>query len=294
MITNAAFGADGAGDPTISGVTSNNVPGNSAALQPNGDLVIVGEFGTLTLSANGDYDYDVPANTITAGGSEVFTYTIVDNDGDPITATLTIAVSPVELAPDNRDVTVNEAALDTAQDGSDLAAGSVTGSNPTSTAETITGQLNVGGAIDYQLVSFTDNNGEFQLNADGSFTYTLTDPVDGPDADNDPTNDATVLNLNPCLSVYNEFSPNGDGVNDFFKINCIEDYPNNTVQIMNRWGNTVYEVGGYNNNDVSFQGISQGRANVSVDEELPTGSYFYVIDLGNGERVKKGWLYLNR
>ena len=128
------------------------------------------------------------------------------------------------------------------------------------------------------------------------FGNTIDDPLntDGPDADNDPTNDATVLNLNPCLSVYNEFSPNGDGVNDFFKINCIEDYPNNTVQIMNRWGNTVYEVGGYNNNDVSFQGISQGRANVSVDEELPTGTYFYVIDLGNGEKVKKGWLYLNR
>ena len=37
------------------------------------------------------------------------------------------------------------------------------------------------------------------------------------------------------------------------KINCIEDYPNNTVQIMNRWGNTVYEVGGYNNKIPVFE-----------------------------------------
>ncbi|WP_408025065.1 DUF7507 domain-containing protein [Tenacibaculum sediminilitoris] len=122
----------------------------------------------------------------------------------------------------------------------------------------------------------------------------IIDPltVDGPDIGTDPTDDPTVLILNPCLYVFNEFSPNGDGVNEFFKINCIENYPNNNVEIFNRWGNTVYKVEGYNNNNVSFKGISEGRVN--INKKLPVGTYFYVIDLGNDTDLIKGWLYLNR
>ena len=124
----------------------------------------------------------------------------------------------------------------------------------------------------------------------------IIDPltVDGMDEDGDPTNDATYLNLNTCFRVYNEFSPNGDGINEYFKLKCIENYPDNTVEIFNRWGNLVYKVEGYNNQTVLFVGRSKGRVNMKADEELPTGTYFYMIDLGNGSDVIKGWLYLNR
>ena len=112
--------------------------------------------------------------------------------------------------------------------------------------------------------------------------------------DGDPTNDVTHLILDSCIKIYNEFSPNGDGVNEYFKIKCIRDYPENTVEIFNRWGNLVFSVEGYNNSTILFAGKSKGRVNVRVDEELPTGTYFYMIDLGNGSDVLKGWLYLNR
>ncbi|WP_299106785.1 gliding motility-associated C-terminal domain-containing protein [uncultured Tenacibaculum sp.] len=131
----------------------------------------------------------------------------------------------------------------------------------------------------------TDENGDVIINP-------LT--VDGPDAGSDPRDDPTILALNYCLTVFNEFSPNQDGVNDFFKIECIENYPNNTVEIFNRWGNTVYKVGEYNNQNISFKGVSEGRVNINANEELPTGTYFYVIDLGDGSSLIKGWLYLNR
>ena len=94
-----------------------------------------------------------------------------------------------------------------------------------------------------------------------------------------------------CLTIYNEFSPNGDGVNEFFNIDCIETYPNNKVEIYNRWGNIVYEKRGYRND---WDGTSNGRVVVNESDKLPVGTYYYVIDLGDGSKPKVGWLYINR
>ena len=113
---------------------------------------------------------------------------------------------------------------------------------------------------------------------------------DNDDNDGNLVDDPTITELG-CEMVFNEFSPNGDGVNDFLIINCIESYPNNTLRIYNRWGNIVYEKRGYNN---EFEGISNGRATVNVSEKLPVGTYYYVLDLGNGEEPGVGWLYINR
>jgi gliding motility-associated-like protein len=66
----------------------------------------------------------------------------------------------------------------------------------------------------------------------------------------------TVLS---CGSVvHNAFSPNGDGINEKFVIDNIDDtvcYPDNTVEIYNRWGVLVYETKGYNNSTNAFEGF---------------------------------------
>ena len=49
------------------------------------------------------------------------------------------------------------------------------------------------------------------------------------------------------LSVYNGFSPNGDGVNDVFVVEGLHNYPNNKLEIYNRWGNRVYHSYNYQN-----------------------------------------------
>nr|MCD8416132.1 gliding motility-associated C-terminal domain-containing protein [Tenacibaculum dicentrarchi]MCD8421243.1 gliding motility-associated C-terminal domain-containing protein [Tenacibaculum dicentrarchi]MCD8438402.1 gliding motility-associated C-terminal domain-containing protein [Tenacibaculum dicentrarchi]MCD8452768.1 gliding motility-associated C-terminal domain-containing protein [Tenacibaculum dicentrarchi]MCG8829088.1 gliding motility-associated C-terminal domain-containing protein [Tenaci len=100
----------------------------------------------------------------------------------------------------------------------------------------------------------------------------------------------------PCGTPYNIMTPDNDGENDSFFISCIDkpEYANNTVEIFNRWGNTVYKASGYNNESVSFKGISNGRTTLVVDEKLPPGTYYYVIDLGDGSKPKVGWLYINR
>ena len=126
----------------------------------------------------GSYTYQSTANNITAATTDVFVYTIKDGDGDLSTTTLTINLANVTLVADKSEKTVNEAALDTVTGSGDLGHGTVTGSNPTSPAETVTGTLAVAGATGYVAQSVTGTHGLFQLNADGTYTYTLTKPQD--------------------------------------------------------------------------------------------------------------------
>jgi gliding motility-associated-like protein len=113
---------------------------------------------------------------------------------------------------------------------------------------------------------------------------------DGDDLDGNTSDDPTFTELG-CLLIFNEFSPNGDGVNDTLIINCIENFPNNKLEVYNRWGNLVYEKRSYNND---WDGTSNGRVTVNANEKLPPGTYYYVLDFGDGSKPKVGWLYINR
>ncbi|UWY27715.1 gliding motility-associated C-terminal domain-containing protein [Flavobacterium sp. TR2] len=109
---------------------------------------------------------------------------------------------------------------------------------------------------------------------------TKLDQIDTNSANNQ---DSATVSPN-CLKIYNEFSPNDDGQNDFFYIDCIERYPNNQLEIFNRWGNLVYYQKGYKN---TWDGKADGSA-----KTLPEGTYFYILDLGDGSKKTSGWVYL--
>jgi len=96
-----------------------------------------------------------------------------------------------------------------------------------------------------------------------------------------------IANTDPCqITVFTAFSPNGDGLNDTWIINDIENFPNNSVHIYNRWGNQIIGINNYNNTNNAWNGQS------SSGSVLPNGTYFYVIELNNGAGVKKGWVEL--
>lgn len=96
--------------------------------------------------------------------------------------------------------------------------------------------------------------------------------------------------------VYNGFSPNEDGVNDYFFIDGLSNYPDNTLEIYNRWGVKVFETSGYGINGNWFRGISEGRATISKGEKLSTGTYFYILRYKVSKDISKekvGYLYFN-
>ncbi len=106
---------------------------------------------------------------------------------------------------------------------------------------------------------------------------------------NEITEDVITLGiLSEGIIVYNAVSANEDGRNDILLIWNIEAYPDNRVSIFNRWGDLVFETRGYNNDTNAFRGF----ANVSGNSRLPTGTYFYVIDRGDGSPRVTGYLSL--
>ncbi len=104
----------------------------------------------------------------------------------------------------------------------------------------------------------------------------------------------TVLKGSVCgeglENLPDAITPNGDGVNDYWWIEGAENYPNNHVQVFNRWGALVYESNAYNNTEIRFEGIS----NKGSGKELPDGTYFFIINLGDGSSILKGYLVINR
>lgn len=87
------------------------------------------------------------------------------------------------------------------------------------------------------------------------------------------------------------FSPNGDGVNDFFVIKGIEKYPNCHFTVFNRGGNKVFEsTKGYKKewDGKTMFGITVGG------RELPTDTYFYILNLKDGGGNYRGYIYLAR
>lgn len=91
------------------------------------------------------------------------------------------------------------------------------------------------------------------------------------------------------------FSPNGDGINDYFEIIGIQRFVENEISIFNRWGNKVYEAVRYGIS--STPPFWDGKSNTGFlmgDEDLPSGTYYYVLKLGSGEKPVAGSIYLDR
>ncbi|MCC6600138.1 MAG: gliding motility-associated C-terminal domain-containing protein, partial [Crocinitomicaceae bacterium] len=106
------------------------------------------------------------------------------------------------------------------------------------------------------------------------------------------SSDSVTYILEDCLSIKipDAFSPNGDGVNDFWIIPNITNYPHNSVKIFNRWGAEVYSAAPYKN---EWDGISIHPA--TLGEGLPVSTYYYILDLGTGSSENyTGFVYLKR
>ena len=86
--------------------------------------------------------------------------------------------------------------------------------------------------------------------------------------------DSVVVTVEKIVDPVGGFSPNNDGVNEFFIIDRISKFPNATVLIFNRWGNLIFESApGYT---TPWNGTYNGNA-------LPVGTYYYVIDLKDAD-----------
>jgi gliding motility-associated-like protein len=89
--------------------------------------------------------------------------------------------------------------------------------------------------------------------------------------------DTTIITVNVVdeVNIPNVFTPNNDGINDFFEIENIQFFKGNFVIIMNRWGKKVFDSQDYNNDTIRWDGDGE-----------PAGVYFYVVDIPDRETQK--------
>jgi|GEM_PF-1181408 len=298
--TNSPLGLDAPTDAdgdtltiTVSGLPSLGVVTKAdGTVVNNGDVLTAAELEGLVYDAPADYD-----GTTDPGD---FTYSVSDGIAPAVTGSTDITIRGTNEIPEADSTTV------TAGEDAEMPLGLAAPTDADGDTLTIT----VTGLPILGVVTKADgtvvNNGDVLTAAEleglvyvspadydgttdpGDFAYSVSDGI-APAVSK--SIDITITKVKDCGIVYNEFSPNGDGVNDVFYIECIEKYPNNSLEVFNRWGNTVYKKKGYDN---TFDGFSNGSMIIDGKRELPVGTYYYVIDFGNGTNPKAGWLYLNR
>jgi gliding motility-associated-like protein len=137
-------------------------------------------------------------------------------------------------------------------------------------------------------------NGTAIVAADGTITYTPNTDYCSSKPDsltyvicNATGCDTAVVRITiPCdnIKVYTGFSPNGDGKNDFLVIEGLDKFPDNRLYVYNRWGNLVHDVKAYKND---WAGTFDSQA-------LPDGTYYYVLDKGDGTTKLYGWIQIHR
>ncbi len=102
--------------------------------------------------------------------------------------------------------------------------------------------------------------------------------------------DVTIFLNNPedCfeeLELPTGFTPNGDGKNDYFFVKGLDDYPENSIVVFNRWGNKVYEKAGYTND---WDGSNNSG------DPLPDGTYFVIFKVRTIDRIITTYVDLRR
>lgn len=124
----------------------------------------------------------------------------------------------------------------------------------------------------------------------GDYNNTAEVVASFPSDNNNINNLATITvavqkrSNDECGFLFNQFSPNNDGINDYLIINCIANYPNNTLEIFDRYGNQVFKTVQYDN---TWNGSGKNG-------DLPKGTYYYILDLGDGSAITKGWIQIIR
>jgi len=234
--------------------------------------------GTVVINGDGSLTYTPDPNYC---GQDMITYTICDTTGLCDTGIVTIDVTCVSDPP----IAVDDST--SVSQGGDV------------TIDVVDNDIDVDGDP-LTVTDATAIHGDVTIDQDGNLFYRPHVGYCGPDTitytvcDPGPLCDIgqvfiTVECSDDALAIPQGFSPNGDNIGDTWVITGLENYPQASVTIFNRWGNSVFSAAPYMND---WKGNNTGS--FSLGEDLPNGTYWYILDLGNGDEARTGYVYINR
>lgn len=161
------------------------------------------------------------------------------------------------------------------------------------------GTVQVDSEEDLTIVAKVKSTGEWDNTAQVE-TCNEQDVDSTPGNDNADEDDQYTVEVDVDISFFipEEFTPNGDGINDLFEIpNISVLYPNFKIEIVNRWGSKVFSYkhsGDPSTEPIWWDGYSDGAVNLGSGD-VPDGTYFYTIEFNNNDRAAQtGWVYLRR
>ncbi|MGJ8731689.1 MAG: beta strand repeat-containing protein [Cellulophaga sp.] len=274
---------DADGTPEVTYTVITNAAGNfsldtNTATPNSGTLPSLGFPSTLDITVS-----DTAGNANTA---VIFITDDFDNDGLTNDDEVALGTDPNDADTDDDGVTDGQEVTDN--------------TNPLDDCDSISGMpLDTSDCDDDGLTNEEENTIGTDPNdadtdkdgiLDGQEVVDNTDPLDACDS----IGGTPPLGVACDIEIQNENITPGTADGTFVIVN-IEAFPDNTVEIFNRWGVKVYSTKSYDNASRAFTGISNGRAVVKSSSTLPAGVYYYIINyLKEGEaKTKNGYLYLN-
>jgi len=220
--------------------------------------------GSSSISATSYNWYIIPALT-PAGNTAAITVT-------PVVTTSYLLITSDGLCSDSDTVVVNVNPLP------NVSAGTSQTIFLFSTTATLGGSPTGPPGSTYLWVPSTGLNDSALANPVASPSVTTTYTVTVTNSFGCSATDTVTIFVLPQFIIPGGFTPNGDGINDYFTINNIDLFPNVTVEIFNRWGEQLFYSTGYK---TPWDGNYNGKP-------LPVGTYYYVINL-NDPRFPKAY-----
>lgn len=240
--------------PTIS-VSAN--AGADATLCAGNDVVL---SATLSTGSVGYGWYLLPNTTTTLSTQPVLTAPVAAGSA----SYMVVATSSVTGCFDRDTVVINaypELIVDAGPDVLIPVFATVTiGGNPTSFSAVSLTWSPASGLSDSSVPNPVASN-----------TITTIYTITAVDANGCTATDSIKVELYPEVKIPNGFSPNGDGKNDVWVIDHIEQFPQATIEVYNRWGELLFQSTGY---QTPFNGKFRGK-------DLPVGTYYYIIHLNH-------------
>ncbi len=261
------------------------------------EVISIPIHGSFSINANGTISYTNDSNL---SDRDSLTYTIQDDLGatsNVANVRISISSSETNLPPVALPDSIQIAMGDTLSMG--FASGILSNDTDADLDPLFVVSFSIDGVSYVPGAIVNTPQGQITINANGSYVFIPTDQfvgtleIDYIMSDGHATASSvlriSVLGTAEEIDISMIITNNGDGLNDHLKIENITSYPNNKVIIFNRWGNKVWEVGGYDNENVAkrFSGLSNVSGSSS---ELPDGTYFYVINRGDGSTPIKGFV----
>lgn len=239
--------------------------------------------GTATVNNDGTITYNPQTGF---SGTDTFTYVVCDGGTPPLcdTATVVLTITNVNNAPElttqplttDEDIPVTACFAYTLTNNADSVAVAQVCSPEYGTVDSLYARNGL------LCVKYTPDR---EYSGSDSFCVELCDLLTHDCVR--ATIPVTINNLQDNCLWLKGISPNGDGQNDSFWINCNSDYPNATLRVFNRWGDEVYRSNGHYNND--WYGRNQ------TEKELTDGTYYYIYDYGDGvKKAHAGFVTINR